>query len=131
MTLLLALALLGLVLIDDDLLALNLSQNLALNLSTCYDGSTNLGLFTIANEQNLFKSNRFICLSVELLYEDNVALLNTVLLATGLNDCVHALHLLYKNLAGIGLHLHAFKAGPVRLTQELYPIFGTVSTIQS
>jgi hypothetical protein len=29
------------------------------------------------------------------------------------------LHLLYKNLAGIGLHLHALKAGPVRLTQEL------------
>ena len=32
MTLLFALVLLGLVLIDDDLLALNLSQNLALNL---------------------------------------------------------------------------------------------------
>ena len=87
MALLFALVLLGLVLIDDDLAALHLSENLALDLRAFHDGRADLGLIRIADEQNLVESNRFIRLSVELLYEDNVALLNTVLLATGLNDC--------------------------------------------
>ena len=53
---------------------------------------------------------------IELLYKDHVALLDAVLLATGLNDCVHALHLLYINLARTRLHAwHTFKATPERL----------------
>ena len=95
MTLLFALVLLGLVLIDDDLLALDLAEDLALHLCARHRGSADLGLITIADEQHLIKSNRLVCLRVDLLDEDHVALLNTVLLATGLNDCVHALHLLY------------------------------------
>ena len=95
MALLFALVLLGLVLIDDDLLGLHLRQNLALDLCTLDHGGTDLGLAIVADEQNLIESNRFVCLRVDLLYENNVALLNTVLLATGLNDCLHALHLLY------------------------------------
>ena len=35
---------------------------------------------------------------------DHIALLDAVLLATGLNDCVHALHLLYPNLARTRRH---------------------------
>ena len=53
MSLLLLLVLLGLVLIDDDLLGLNLTQNLAFNLSTCHYGRADLGCITITNEQNL------------------------------------------------------------------------------
>ena len=116
MTLLFALVLLGLILIDDDLLRLHLSENLAFDLCALNYGRADLSRFTIANEQNLFKSNRFVCLCVDLFYEDNVALLNTVLLATGLNDCVHALHLLYINLAGVWQHLHALEADSERLT---------------
>ena len=53
-----------------------------------------IDLVTVADEQNLIESHRIVRLRVELFHKDNVALLNTILLATGLNDCVHALHLL-------------------------------------
>ena len=113
MALLFALILLGLVLIDDDLTALHLSQDLAFDLRALHDGRADLSLVTVADEQHLIKSNRFIRLRVELLYEDNVALLNTVLLATGLNDCVHALHLLFKNLAETWHHARSMDLKPV------------------
>ena len=66
MALLFALVLLGLVLIDDDLLALHLSQNLAFDLRALNHGRADLGLVRVADEQNLVESNRFIRLSVEL-----------------------------------------------------------------
>ena len=55
-----------------------------------------------ADEEHLVKRHRIARLNVELLNEDNVALLDAVLLATGLNDCVHALHLLYIISPGFG-----------------------------
>ena len=92
MTLLPALVLLGLVLVDDDLGALDLAEDFALNLRALNHGRADHHTVVLAQHQN-FEVHRVALLGVELLDIDHVVLLNTILLTTGLNNCVHVKYL--------------------------------------
>ena len=91
MALSLAVALLGLHLVDADLLALAILDDVAGNDCALNNGSSENGGLFVDDCKNLVKLNGFAGFDVELLYEDNVTLGNTVLLATGYDDCM--LHL--------------------------------------
>ena len=75
-----AVALLGLHLVDADLLALAILNDVAGNDCTLNNGSSENGGLFVDDCKNLVKLNGFAGFDVELLYEDNVTLGNTLLL---------------------------------------------------
>ena len=88
MALLTAIVLLGLVLVDDDLLAADLADDLALDLDALDNRRADLHVAVIAHEQNV-KRNRGVNLSIDFLDVDHVALTDAVLFATSRNNRVH------------------------------------------
>ena len=84
-----AVALLGLVLEDDDLLALAVLDDGSIDGSAFHHGSAELGLVT-QDSQNLVELDLVACLVVQLLDEQDIAFCDLVLLTTGLDDCMHA-----------------------------------------
>ena len=92
MTDLLLLALLSLVLQDVDLLALAVLDDLSLNSSALNNGSTDLGVLTVQDSQDLLELDNGLSLSVQLLDVQNVTLSDGVLLATSDDNCLHFFH---------------------------------------
>ena len=86
---LLLLALLSLVLQDVDLLALAVLDDLSLNGGTLDNGSTDLGVLTIQDSQDLLELDGSHSLSGQLLDEQNGALGDGELLTTGNDNCLH------------------------------------------
>ena len=81
-------ALLGLVLEDDDLLTLAVFHNGSVHGSALHHGSAELGLVT-QDGQDLVELDLVAGLLRQLLDEEDVALGHLVLLTAGLNDCMH------------------------------------------
>ena len=88
MALLTAIVLLGLVLEDDDLLAADLADDLALDLCALDDRGADPDVTVVAHEQDV-ERNRGVDLRIDLLDVDHVALTDAVLLATSRDNCVH------------------------------------------
>src|SRR5699024_11112269 len=82
-------ALLGTIGQDVELLALAVFDNLGDNRSAVHDGRANLDGALLAHGQDLVKGDFGIGFGVQLLDEDGIADLDAVLLATGLDNCVH------------------------------------------
>ena len=101
MALLTAIVLLGLVLEDDNLLAADLADDLALNLDTLDNRSADLDFALVLNEHDV-KRDGGVNLSIDLLDVDHVALTNAVLLATSRNNSVHMVTPPIILLAGFG-----------------------------
>ena len=96
MTDLLLLALLCLVLQNVDLLALAVLDDLSLNGGTLNDGSTDLGVLTVQDSQNLVELDDGLSLGVQLLDVQDITLSDGVLLATSNDNCLHFFfHLLH------------------------------------
>ena len=83
-----AIALLGLHLVDADLLALALFQDLAGHGSAVHIGSAKGAGFSVDDGEDLVEGDGGAFLGVQLLDEDHVALRHAVLLAAGDDDCV-------------------------------------------
>ena len=77
MTLTLVIALLGLVLVDTDLLALAVLNDSGLHLRALHHRSAELGVFAVNDRQNLIEGNGVARLDGELLNEQGVALVTT------------------------------------------------------
>ena len=84
----LLLALLSLVLQDVDLLALAVLDDLSLNGGTLDNGSTDLGVLTVQDSQDLLELDDGLSLSVQLLDEQDITLSDGVLLATSNDNCL-------------------------------------------
>ena len=93
MTLTLVIALLGLVLVDTDLLALAVLNDSGFHLRALHHGSAELGVFAVNDRQNLIEGNGVARLDGELLNEQGVALVHNILLTAGNDDRLHYLHL--------------------------------------
>ena len=86
----LLLALLSLVLDDVDLLALAVLNDLGLDSSTLNHGSADLGVLTVQHSQDLLELHGSLSLCLQLLDVQDIALGNSVLLATGHDNCFHS-----------------------------------------
>ena len=89
MALLLLLALLGLVLEHSDLLSLAVLYDLSLDSCALNQGSTDLGVLTVQDSQDLLELYLSFSFHVQLLDVQNIALGHGVLLATGNDNCFH------------------------------------------
>ena len=89
MALTLAVALLGIVLEDADLLTLAVLDNGGLHAGALHHGGAEGGLLTVDDGQNLVKLHGVAGFLVQLLDVDHVALGYLVLLAAGHDNCVH------------------------------------------
>lgn len=99
MALLAAVVLLGLVLKDDDLLALAVLDDLSLHRGALYNGSAEGSLVPVQDSQDLVKGHLVPGLVGQLLDEEGIALGHLVLLAAGLDNRVHHFQLLHYGLA--------------------------------
>ena len=88
MTLGTTITLLGLHLVNTDLLALAVLDNACGNGSALQNRSTELAAGLVDDGENLVEDDGFTGLNVQLLDKDDVALGNTVLLAAGNDDCI-------------------------------------------
>ena len=80
--------LLALVLVDDDLFALDLSDHLALDLGAGQSGSADFHALVRAQHQHV-EADLAVHFLVQLFHVDNVPLGHTILLATGYDHSVH------------------------------------------
>ena len=85
----LAVALLGIVLEDADLLALAVFHHRGLHLGAGNGGGADGGVVAVQNRQDLVKDHLIAGLLGQLLDKQGVALSDLVLLTAGNNDCVH------------------------------------------
>ena len=83
-----AVALFRLHLINANLLALAVLDDICGDACAFDNGSTENGIFLVDDCQNTVELNRLACLDIKLLNEDDIALSNTVLLAAGLDYSV-------------------------------------------
>ena len=83
MTLSPAITLFGLHLVDTDLLALTVLQNVCGDACALDNGSTENGAFIVDDCEDTVELNGLACLGAELLDKDNVTLGDTVLLTAG------------------------------------------------
>ena len=83
------LALLSLVTDDVDLLALAVLDDLSLDDSALDDGGADLDGLAVDDSQDLLELDGLLSLDVQLLNEQDIALGNGVLLATGNNNSLH------------------------------------------
>jgi hypothetical protein len=98
MTLLLADVLLGLVLEHHNLIALGLFHDFRLGANAFNHGLAYGYVFAVAKHQNL-EANLSTGFQIELFDQNLIARFNLVLLASGTDNSVHLLHLLFPNLA--------------------------------
>ena len=122
MALTLAVALLGGILEDTDLLALAILHDGGVHRSALHGGSAEGGLVAIQNGQHLVEHHALTGLGLQLLDEQDVALAHLILLAAGNNDCLHLFQLLHYGLALLGgglftplVHLNAQMSHSKRL----------------
>ena len=96
-----AIVLLGLVLEDQNLLALAVLHHVSGDGSALHNGSAESGVVAIQNSQNLVEGDGVAGFDIQLLDVEGIALGHLILLAAGHDDCVHTLHLpfLYYGLA--------------------------------
>ena len=90
MTLPFAIALLGGVLEDTDLLALAVLDDLGVHLRTLHHGSAELSVLAVDDGQDLVEHHGITRVDVQLLDKQGVALRDVVLLTTGHDNCLHA-----------------------------------------
>jgi len=93
MALALVIALLGLVLVNANLLALAVLHDLGLNGCAGDDGSTELGIFAIDESENFVKDDFLTSLNGKLFDEQRVAFVHAILLTASNDDCLHIVHL--------------------------------------
>src|SRR5699024_3883976 len=86
MTLTLAVALLGGILEDANLLTLAVLHDSCAHAGTLHNGSTKGSLLTVQNRQNV-KLDLLTSLSLQLFNEQSIALCHLILLATSYNNC--------------------------------------------
>jgi hypothetical protein len=120
MTLLLADVLLRLILEHHNFIALGLFNDLCLSANAFNYGLADSHVLAVAKHQNL-KANLSTSLGIELFDQNLIARLDLVLLATGTDNSVHLLHLLFPNLAcdTAPLFTRFKKAVAERLTKAL------------
>lgn len=82
-------AFLGPILEDQELGAANLIDDGCLDARRLDHGGTDLHAFVPTNHENAVEFHRIASLHVQALYIDRLANLHTILLATGLYDCIH------------------------------------------
>lgn len=75
---------------DSDLITPRMTENFALNGHTVNSGSSHLDFsVVIIRQKNLIESDLFTFLSFQAIHDDPLVLLNLVLMASDLDDCVH------------------------------------------
>ena len=117
-----AIALLGGVLEDTDLLALAVLDDSGVHLRALHHGSAELGVLTIHDGQNLIENHGITSVDVQLLDEQSVTLADIVLLTASHDNSLHyLLHLPF-------LH-YGLAVGGVRTRRNLKPIQSGLSSI--
>ena len=88
MTVLLMIASFSLILINDNLLSLAITNSCSCYCSTCYCWITNFNFVTTYNE-NLIKNNFSTSFNTKFLNSDDIAFCYFILFSTCCNNCVH------------------------------------------